>query len=122
PLYLPAPPRNAADQAAPEGVFTVAVAPGDSARYLGLSSAAWQGDHLDGGRRKVELCVAARGEETVLAVSSPFSLPRLREMGLGETKLFAEQNPAVALSGYGEFLVARSGERILRRRRSVAPS
>lgn len=118
--YLKVSPLIAAPGA--EGVFTIPVRPHDTARYLGLSAAAEKspapGDRQEPRRYKVELCAGTKNEETVLAVSGPFSLPRPHQLPVGRN--FAAENPALMLSGYQDFLIARKNERLPRAKRSAA--
>ncbi|MCL2381475.1 MAG: DUF4912 domain-containing protein [Treponema sp.] len=97
------------------GTFTVPVREDDTARYLGLNPQRGQ----PGQRYKVELCAGPIEGETVLAVSSPFTLPVLHDLPAGwEAQPFAAENPALTLSGYGEFRVHRGNERLLRKKKS----
>jgi hypothetical protein len=103
-----------------EGVFTVPVEPGDSARYLGFSP---NGEAEDGrkNRRKVELCLKRGAGEFVLAVSDPFRLPSLPMLparpGQEETcKRY--KNPLVRLSGCGDFHILRNPDRFPRSKTS----
>ena len=125
--FPPLPSAAGAAQTGAEGVFTVAVNPDDTAWYLGLSPAVQRGKtplaklQHEQKQYRVELCAAAKNEETVLAISSPFRLPLLHGSAAEEARLFAAENPAIILSGYEDFSVVRSSERLPRTRRSVLP-
>ena len=100
-----------------EGVFRVPVSPNDTAWYLGFTP-----EMKDGVSRniqpqyKVELCAVIKGEETMLAVSLPFCLPGLHEVSQGRS---ANVNLLNSLSGYSDFHIIRSSERLLRNKRNV---
>ncbi|MDR0512239.1 MAG: DUF4912 domain-containing protein [Treponema sp.] len=109
-----------------QGVFTVTINANDTTWYLGLSHMAQKEKQTDGHvslsqqQYKVELCVEEKSGETVLAVSSPFSMPVLRELPTrSEAHSFAAENPLVMLSGYEDFSVVRKKERFPRVRRSA---
>jgi len=118
-----------------DGIFIVPVKSDDTSWYLGLAPAVEEGkfrgssagsDSSKGDGQasppeqmqyKVELCVGRRGEETALAVSKPFRLPFLRELptGAGKQKPNGVRvNPLVHLSGFEDFHVLRSSERLFR--------
>ena len=126
-----------------EGVFMVPVTPADTAWYLGLSPAgdpklrtvrpevcgsppADQGytfqaqNQYDEAQYKVELCASLKGNETVIAASSPFKLPCLHELSSGAAARCAEENPLVRLSGYGDFHILRNNERLFRIKKGSA--
>jgi hypothetical protein len=99
-----------------EGVFTVPVEPGDTARYLAFSP---NGEPEDdkGTRQKVELCAKRGAGDCVIAVSDPFRLPSLpmvpAKPGQEETcKRY--KNPLVCLSGCGDFHILRNPDRFPR--------
>ena len=114
----------------PAGVFTVPVNPNDTAWYLGLAPAVENEKSREDQRQyKVELCVEIKGEETVLAFSSPFRLPLLHELSAGKEPKEEEtrscpaetgKNPLVRLSGYGDFHILRSNERLFRPKRGAS--
>ena len=87
-----------------DGVFTIPVRKGDTARYLGLTNAVGEGiSWTEQCKCKVEFCASAGEIETVLAVSDPVILP-------GQPVLPLE-NQLARLSGYGDFQVIRKSER-----------
>ena len=106
-----------------KGVFTVPVNPEDAAWYLGLSPAEEQRQSCSDQNQvyqtqyKVELCVSLGGEETVLAVSNPFTLPLLHEYPSEGTGIC--DNPLVRLSGYMDFRILRNNERLFRTKRGA---
>ncbi|MDR1106033.1 MAG: DUF4912 domain-containing protein [Treponema sp.] len=80
-------------------IFTVAVGLNDAAWYLGFPP--------DSGRCRVELCALRGEEETTLAFSRPFTLPRLLEpLSTGAPETLAR------LSGAGDFPVIRNADRL----------
>jgi hypothetical protein len=95
-----------------EKPFTVFVGTDDRAWYLGFPPAA--------GRYQVELCVLRGGAEIVLAVSRPFTLPRLLsrpDARTGDDSLALAgvyRNPLARLSGAGDFPVLRNVDRLSR--------
>jgi hypothetical protein len=97
----PAGPRNADGDSS----FTVQVGAGDSAWYLGFSPA--------GGTFRVELAAIRREEPVILAVSGPFTLPKLHEP-LGNRYSRASHNPLLRLSGIDEFRILRDTSRLSR--------
>ena len=105
-----------------EGVFTVPVTSTDTAWYLGLSPALdYPPDQTQNNQKqyKVELCVGIKGEETILAVSSPFNLPLLHELPAGAESC-AEGNPLGRLSGCRDFQILRNNERTFRAKRGAS--
>jgi hypothetical protein len=111
-------PRGPLDRAGPDSTFTVLVGNSDTAWYLGFPPL--------GGCYQVELCAVREGEETVLAVSHPFKMPKLlnppktpggREIPKGEG---INENPLACLSGVKDFPVLRNGDRLSRRMRSCS--
>jgi hypothetical protein len=100
-----------------EGVFTVPVETGDTARYLGLPPAGEEGEGGEDNRFRVQLCAKRGGEEFVLALSNPFRLPSLpalpagTEQGEGGTRY---GNPLIRLSGSGEFHILHNRDRLYR--------
>ena len=105
--------------AASAGVFTVPVSPNDTAWYLGLAPAIEnEKSREEQSQYKVELCVRIKGEETVLAVSSSFRLPLLHELPSGG-EAGPWKNPLVRLSGYEDFHIIRSHERLFRPKRGA---
>ena len=109
--------RNEAD-----GVFKVQVAPNDTCWYLGFTPAIADGSSPGvQPQYKVELCAFIKGEETILTVSLPFSLPGLYQLSPGQGKQGAGScsNPLCCLSGYRDFHILRSSERLFRNKRSV---
>ncbi|MDR2160076.1 MAG: DUF4912 domain-containing protein [Treponema sp.] len=85
------------------GSFTVPVGISDAAWYLGFPP--------EGGRYRVELRTIWTQGETVLAVSRPFTLPKLispQNQGVMEE---VYRNPLSVLSGAGDFPVIRSTDR-----------
>lgn len=102
------------------GIFTVQVEPGDFARYVGLSPIVGQEKPQQKSQvqYRVELCAGLNEAQTVLAVSNSFRLPELHELpAKGESRSFAEENPLVHLSGYGDIRVLRTSERLSRVKR-----
>jgi hypothetical protein len=85
--------------------FTVQVGTGDSAWYLGFSPA--------GGTFRVELAAIRREEPVILAVSGPFTLPKLHEP-LGNRYSRASHNPLLRLSGIDDFRILRDTSRLSR--------
>ena len=124
-----------------DSVFTVPVKPDDTAWYLGFSPPENGKSRMDQNKTeqrqyKVELCAGRRGDETVLAVSNPFTLPLLRELPNGaegrssvnqrsDVRRFeipAENtgvggNSLARLSGYGDFHILHNNERLFRVKR-----
>jgi hypothetical protein len=102
-----------------EGVFTVPVETGDTARYLSFPP---EGD-AEGQKenpQKVELCARRDIEEFVLAVSDPFRLPSLPLLPVGpeqEEHCKRYKNPLVRLSGCGDFHILRNPDRFFRLKR-----
>jgi len=124
-----------------DGIFTVPVKSDDNSWYLGLGSVAEEArsrtvlsaeptpskekgsEFPDQRQYKVELCVDRRGEETVIAVSKPFRLPPLHELPGGFPKQEpngARENPLLRLSGFGDFTILRSNERLFRAKGGVS--
>jgi hypothetical protein len=106
-----------------EGVFTVPVETGDTARYLGFSR---EGNTEDGkdNRHKVELCAKRGAGEFVLAVSDPFRLPSLPMLPAGpeqEENCKRYKNPLVRLSGCGDFHILRNPDRFSRLKKNGNP-
>lgn len=83
------------------GSFTVAIEPGDAAWYLCLPKG--------GGWYRVDLCVVHDREETVLASSAPFRVPR-GSVGLSASG-GASASPLLTLSGLTEFRVLDAADR-----------
>lgn len=94
----PMPPSPARQK---EDSFTVPVGPEDTAWYLGFSP--------EGGRFVVELCAALGGKDTALAVSRPFTLPKLVKPPYVKDALY--DNPLIRLSGAEDFRVIRNRDR-----------
>jgi hypothetical protein len=86
--------------------FTVSVGNDDTAWYLGFPPA--------GGRYRVELRAIWAQEETVLAVSRPFMLPKLLSPPNQGDMEKVYRNPLSVLSGAGDFHVIRSTDRLSR--------
>jgi hypothetical protein len=106
-----------------EGVFTVPVETGDTARYLGFSRDGNTEDDKDN-LQKVELCAKRGAGEFVLAVSDPFRLPSLPMLPAGpeqEENCKRYKNPLVRLSGCGDFHILRNPDRFSRPKRSGNP-
>jgi hypothetical protein len=85
------------------GSFTIPVGADDAAWYLGFPPAE--------GRYRVELCVIWAQGETVLAVSRPFTLPKLLSPPNQGGTEEEYRNPLSLLSGAGDFHVIRSMDR-----------
>jgi hypothetical protein len=112
--------RIAPQDAEKAGVFFVPIGPEDCAWYLGFppEDDAGHTAAMTAGRTacyKVELCAESDEAEHLLAVSSPFVLPRLPDRGMqcgasGTTAL----NPLIRLSGAGDFPILRNGDRLPR--------
>lgn len=135
-------PGSSEQSADNEGIFTVPVAPGDSAWYLGIAPAregpasqkrvsirdytagdAWSGASPQSEiQYKVDLCANMKGDETVLVSSNPFSLPGLYDSssGNGQQRPSPNINPLVRLSGYGDFNILRYSERPFRAKKDVS--
>lgn len=92
-------PAGEAGPSRQEGFFTISVGNADTAWYLDFPPS--------GGRFTVELCVLRGREDTVLACSHPFTLPRLYERAGGE----GEENALARLSGSGDLQVLRNVDR-----------
>ena len=124
PWLPPALASAATGSAQPEGVFTVPVSQNDTAWYLGLSAAAERRKPsvtYDQKQYKIELCAGTKEGEMILAVSNPFRMPFLHKLPAGwEARPFAAENPIVMLSGYEDFHVVRSNERLPRTKRSAS--
>jgi hypothetical protein len=89
----------------PREPFTIPVGAEDNAWYIGFPP--------EGGRFKVELCVLCGEEETVLAVSRPFTMPRLFNPS-EDAVLF--KNQLIRLSGIEDFTMLRNTDRESRKR------
>jgi len=103
--------------------FLVSVKPEDSSWYLGLTDEIFRENQK---QFVVELCAGIKGEETVLAVSNPFTLPVLPAGRDSRNKKKTESggasiNPLVRLSGLGDFHILRNNERMMRTKKSVVP-
>ncbi|MDR1899740.1 MAG: DUF4912 domain-containing protein [Treponema sp.] len=83
--------------------FTVPVGVDDAAWYLGFPPAE--------GRYTVELCALGVREETVLAVSRPFTLPKLLCPPSQDEAGEVYRNPLAVLSGARDLRVIRSADR-----------
>ena len=127
--YLKVSPSVTLKENATDGTFTVPVKPEDTAWYLGLAPAAGNGkgrpDESQNAQKlyKVELCAGRRGEETVLAVSSPFKLPLLYELPVGPGKQDLagfQENALLRLSGYEDFHILHNNERLFRIKRGAS--
>ena len=98
-------------------VFAVPVKPEDGSWYLGLTDKIFR---VNPKQYKVELCAGIRGDDVVLAVSSPFRLPEFSDNfeDSGGEKVKKENsiaaNPLVMLSGYEDFHILRNNEKKLR--------
>lgn len=79
--------------------FTIPVDAGDNAWYIGFPP--------EGGRFKIALCALCGGEEIVLAVSLPFTMPRLLNPS-EDRDLY--QHPLLRLSGIEDFAILRNRE------------
>jgi hypothetical protein len=93
-----------------EDSFTVLVDVNDTARYLGFQQkpeAATDRCYI------VKLCAIRGASELPLAVSRPFTLPRLVEARGRSNDL--HQNPCIGLSGAPDFSVIKSADRADRR-------
>jgi len=98
-----------------DGVFKVPVTPTDSAWYIGFTPSGHENILLLSQRHyHVELCVLLKGIETVLAVSNSFRLPGLSELQSGAAKNELIISPLGNLSGYKDFHILRSSERLFR--------
>ena len=94
-------------------VFKIPVKPDDTAWYLGLSPAMFgEISKAEKNQFKVEFCADMKGEELVLAESSPIRLPELPQPA-GEQ----EANPLASLSGYADFRIMRNNERPQRQKK-----
>jgi hypothetical protein len=106
-----------------EGVFTVPVETGDTARYLGFPPAGEAEDDKDS-RQKVELCAKRGAGEFVLALSNPFRLPFLPRLPAGteqEENCKRYKNPLIRLSGSGDFHILRNLDRLTRPKKNGNP-
>jgi hypothetical protein len=90
-----------------EEPFTIPVGARDDAWYIGFPP--------EGGRFTVELCVKKGEEAITLAVSRPFSMPRLFNPTV-DTILF--ENPLIRLSGLADFAILRNVDRESRVKRA----
>jgi hypothetical protein len=109
-------PRRNFPRSEGEGVFTVPVETGDTARYLGFPPDGEAEDDKEN-RQKVELCAKRGAGEFVLAVSDPFRMPSLPMLSEGreqEENCNKYKNPLVRLSGCGDFHILRNPDRFLR--------
>jgi hypothetical protein len=91
-----------------EASFFVELDKNDSARYLGFP--------LEGGRSfRVELCAAYKEKKSVLALTAPFTMPRLIEPVSAAEKMNAATNNNLnllaQLSGVDRFILTRSKDR-----------
>jgi len=103
-----------------DGIFMVPVKSDDTSWYIGFTPDMSSGVMPDSRRfYKVELCVVIKGEETTLTVSNPFRLPELSELPSGIAKSDSYNNPLGLLSGYRDFRILRSGDRLFRNKRGV---
>jgi hypothetical protein len=99
-----------------EGVFTVPVETGDTARYLGFPPAGEAEDDQDH-LLKVELCAKRGAGEFVLAVSNPFRLPSVPRLPAGteqKENCGRYKNPLIRLSGFGDLHILRNLDRLSR--------
>ena len=87
-----------------ENSFTVSIDVNDSARYLGFAEHSLQ----TAGRYLIKLGVIRGDSELQLAISTPFSLPRLIE---NEIINDLEQNPLVRLSGIQDLTTIKNTDR-----------
>ena len=87
-----------------ENSFTVLVGVEDNARYIGFTEHSPQAK----GRYIIRLGVIRGDSELQIAISQPFSLPRLME---DENICAFEQNPLVRLSGVQDFKTIKSTNR-----------
>jgi hypothetical protein len=96
-----------------EASFLVDLGKNDNARYLGFP--------LEGGRSfKVELCAACKEKNSILALTEPFTMPRLIEPVSAAEKINAvtnntqgeNHNPLAQLSGADRFILTRSKDRM----------
>jgi hypothetical protein len=93
-----------------ENSFTVSINANDSARYLGFAEHSLQ----SAGRYMIKLGVIRGDAELQLAMSAPFSLPRLIE---NECINALEENPLIRLSGVQDFTTIKNTDRALRVKR-----
>jgi len=85
-------------------VFKIPMRPEDTAWYLGLTANIFgEISRTELNQFKVEFCADINGEETVLAVSNPVSLPQ----AAAEHEIY----PLNHLSGYGDFHIVRNCDR-----------
>ncbi|MDR2630961.1 MAG: DUF4912 domain-containing protein, partial [Spirochaetaceae bacterium] len=89
----------------PDDSFSIPVGIGDSAWYIGFPPV--------GGRFRVEIDVSRGGEEIVLAVSRPFTLPKLLDLPEWKNGRNSEE-PLVQLSGIDEIPILRNIDRLPR--------
>jgi hypothetical protein len=99
--------------------FLVAVSKNDNARYIGFPP--------EGGRGfQVELCAVYEEKSVTLAVTAPFTMPRLIEPVAAGGKTGADflnggtPNPLTQLSGADRFILTRSRDRMSRMHESHA--
>lgn len=91
-----------------ENSFAVTIENDDSARYIGFTE-----DHCES-RYVIKLCVIRGSEETQLAVSAPFHMPRLME---NNSISGISKNPLIHLSGASELSIIKSMDRKARSKR-----
>ncbi|GHV90731.1 DUF4912 domain-containing protein [Spirochaetia bacterium] len=100
-----------------ENSFTVPVGNDDSAWYLGFSpeNFAENAALFAGTRYQVELCALQGLEAVVLAVSRPFTMPRLHlAAARGTIPVASVSSPLIRLSGVEDFRVIRNADRLSR--------
>ena len=93
-----------------ENSFMVLIDKDDSARYLGFTEQSLQ----TADRYIIKLGVIRGEQEWQLAVSQPFSLPRLIE---NDSIFSLDQNPLIHLSGVQDFTILKSTDRQFRMKR-----
>ncbi|MDR0785664.1 MAG: DUF4912 domain-containing protein [Treponema sp.] len=85
----------------PKGAWIVNIEPDDTAWYVSIP--------VPNGVFRVTLCALFGDKEEVLAASREFAMPKLFEPQ--KTRLYAEKNPLLRLSGVEDFPIIRGRER-----------
>ena len=89
-------------------LFVISISEDDNARYIGLPRERESS-------YKIELCVRKSENYSVLAVSRPFTLPRLLTVNMyGAAGQAANLNPLIKLSGVYDFYLIHDEDRVPR--------
>ena len=101
-------PLNDDNQPSKSDPFIITVSMNDDSRYIGFPQNRERS-------YKIELCARRIGDYTVLAVSNPFTLPRLLAAGVCDDAVRAVyQNPLAAFSGIDNFTFIHGDDRVPR--------